>query len=126
MTAITTTRTSGLIRAPEDTVFDIRGWILYRELFDATVTLDFLFGGVALPEQAITINLPSDGLGVYNGQHFYNATDAFYSSTFKKRISRQDWDAAGRSSHFQLKATVTSENDWEIHEIGIRFSSANT
>ncbi len=126
MTAITTTRTSGLIRSPEDNVFDISGWILYRELFDATVTLDFLFGGVQLSEQSITKNLPNDGLGVYNGDVYYNATDAFYSSTFKKRISRQDWKAAGRSSHFQVKVTVESENDYEIHEIGIRFKSANT
>ena len=126
MTAVATTRTSGLIRAPEDNVFDITGWILYRELFDATVTLDFLFGGIALPDQAITINLPNDGLGVYNGDTFYFATDAFYSSTFKKRINRRNFKAAGRSSHFQVKVTVDSENDWEIHEIGIRFKSANT
>ena len=126
MTALTTTRTSGLIRAPEDNVFDIDGWILYRELFDATVTLDFLFGGITAPDQAITINLPNDGLGVYNGDVYYNATDAFYSSTFRKRLNRRDYKAAARSSHFQVKATVASENDWEIHEIGIRFRSANT
>ena len=126
MTSLTTTRTSGLIRAPEDNVFDITGWILYRELFDAMVTLDFLFGGITVPNQAITIDLPNDGLGVYNGDTYYNATDAFYSSTFKKRLNRQDWKAAGRSSHFQVKVTIDSENDFEIHEIGIRFSSANT
>ena len=126
MTAITTTRTSGLIRAPEDNVFNIRGWILYRELFDATVTLDFLFGGIALPEQSITIDLPNDGLGVYNGDVYYFATDAFYSYTFKKRINRRDFKAAGRSSHFQVKVTVASENDFEIHEIGLRFKSADT
>ena len=126
MAIITTTRTSGLIRAPEDNVFDINGWIMFRELFDATVTLDFLFGGVTIFEQASTINLPNDGLGVYNGEAFYNATDVFYSSTFKKRLNRRDYKAAGRSSHFQLKITIESENDFEIHEIGIRFKSANT
>ena len=126
MTNITTTRTSGLIRAPEDNIFDIRGWINYRELFDVTVTLDFLFGGITVPDQSITINLPNDGLGVYSGDVYYSATDAFYSSTFKKRINRRDYKAAGRSSHFQTKVTVASENDWEIHEIGIRFNSANT
>ncbi len=62
MASITTTRTSGLIRAAEDNIFDITGWINYRELFDATVTLDFLFGGITAPDQAITINLPNDGL----------------------------------------------------------------
>lgn len=126
MTAVTTTRTSGLIRAPEENIFDIEGWINYRELFDATVTLDFLFGGITVPDQSITINLPNDGLGVYNGEHFYNATDAFYSSTFKKRINRRDFKAAGRSSHYQVKVTVETEVDFEIHEIGIRHSSANT
>ena len=126
MTALTITRTSGLVRAPEDNVFDIDGWILYRELFDVTVTLDFLFGGITAPDQAITKFLPNDGLGVYNGNVYYGGTDAFYSSTFRKRLNRQDYKAAGRSSHFQVKATVASENDWEIHEIGIRFRSANT
>ena len=126
MANLITTRTSGLIRAPEDNIFHIKGWILYRELFDATVTLDFLFGGVTVPDQAITIELPNDGLGVYNGDTYYFATDAFYSSTFKKRINRRDFKAAGRSSHFQVKATIASENDWEIHEIGLRFKSANT
>jgi len=126
MANLITTRTSGLIRAPEDNVFDIKGWILYRELFDVTVTLDFLFGGITAPDQSITKNLPNDGLGVYNGDVYYNATDAFYSSTFKKRINRQDYKAAGRSSHFQVRVTVESENDWEIHEIGLRFKSANT
>ena len=126
MANVITTRTSGLIRAPEDNLFDVSGWINYRELFDATVTLDFLFGGITVPNQAITIELPNDGLGVYNGDVYYNATDAFYSSTFKKRINRQDYKAAGRSSHFQVRVTVESENDWEIHEIGLRFKSANT
>ena len=126
MAIITTTRTSGLIRAPEDNVFDISGWINYRELFDVTVTLDFLFGGITAPNQSITKFLPNDGLGVYNGDTYYNATDAFYSSTFKKRLNRQDWKTAGRSSHFQVKVTIDSENDFEIHEIGIRFNSANT
>ena len=126
MVAINTTRTSGLIRAPEDNLFDVEGWINYRELFDATVTLDFLFGGITVPDQQITIFLPNDGLGVYNGDIYYFATDAFYSSTFKKRINRQDYKAAGRSSHYQVKVTVNSSNDFEIHEIGIRHSSANT
>ena len=126
MAVVTIIRTSGLIRAPEDNVFDIEGWINYRELFDATVTLDFLFGGITVPDQSITINLPNDGLGVYNGDNYYFATDVFYSATFKKRINRRDYKAAGRSSHFQVKVTVASENDFEIHEIGIRFKSANT
>ena len=126
MANIITTRTSGLIRAPEDNIFDIEGWINYRELFDATVTLDFLFGGITVPEQQITIVLPNDGLGVYNGDSYYFATDVFYSSTFKKRLNRRDYKAAGRSSHYQVKVTVDSANDWEIHEIGIRHSSANT
>ena len=126
MTAIITSRTAGLIRAPEDNIFDISGWILYRELFDSTVTLDFLFGGITVPDQAITINLPNDGLGVYSGEAFYNATDVYYSSTFKKRLNRRDYKAAGRSSHLQLKVTVESENDWEIHEVGVRFKSADT
>ena len=121
-----TTRTSGLIRAPEDNVFGIEGWINYRELFDATVTLDILFGGITVPDQAIIINLPNDGLGVYNGDTYYFATDAFYSSTFRKRINRRDFKSAGRSSHFQVKVTVDSENEFEIHEIGIRFKSADT
>lgn len=126
MAAILITRTSGLIRAPEDNVFDIMGWINYRELFDVTVTLDFLLGGVTAPDQAITINLPNDELGVYNGDSYYFATEVFYSSTFKKRIHRQDYKAAGRSSHYQVKVTVNSENAWEIHEIGLKHSSANT
>ncbi len=126
MANIITTRTSGLIRAPEDNIFNIKGWIIYRELFDGTVTLDFLFGGITVPDQQITIVLPNDGLGVYNGDSFYFATDAFYSSTFKKRLNRRDYKAAGRSSHYQVKVTVDSANDFEIHEIGIRHSSANT
>ena len=125
MTAIITTRTSGLIRAPEDNIFDIKGWILYRVLFDATVTLDFLFGGVGAPEQAINIRLPNDGI-VYNGDGYYSATDAFYAITFKKRLNRKDYKVAGRSSHYQVKVTIDSANDFEIQEIGIRHSSANT
>ena len=126
MANIITTRTSGLIRAPEDNIFNIKGWIIYRELFDGTVTLDFLFGGITVPDQQITIVLPNDGLGVYNGDSFYFATDAFYSSTFKKRLNRRDYKAAGRSSHYQVKVTVDSANEFEIHEIGLKHLSANT
>lgn len=125
---ITAKRRSGLITIPEGNIFDITGWIHYRKLFDTTVTLTILGGGVAVYDQEIQLLMPgNEAVSVYNGDsEYYGDPDTLYGSTFSQRIYRQDWAAAGHSSHIQVEVSVTSGNEWDIQEVGVEFRTVDT
>ena len=127
MADITTTRTSRVFRSQQDGVFHVEGWVLYRSLFAATLNLDFQFQGVSILDQAITVSLKAGAfVGVYNGTNYYN-DGTVYGQANKARLSRKDFGpVAGHGSFFQVKSTVTGAQDFEIHEIGLRFLSADT
>ncbi len=127
MADITTTRTSRVFRSKQDRIFNVEGWVLYRSLYAATLTLDFQFQGVPILDQAITVSLSAGAfVGVYNGSNYYN-DGTVYGQADKARLSRKDFGpVAGHGSFFQVKSTVTGAEDFEIHEIGLRFLSANT
>lgn len=103
--------------------FDVTGWVLYRKIFPATLTLTFEYGGEAIFDQEITIALEQAGnLPVYNGGFYYN-NDTYYSAQFKTRLTRQQFSPAGNASHFQVRATVDGATDFFIQEIGITFEA---
>lgn len=120
-------RTSRVLRSKQDGVFLVEGWVVYRQLNAVTLTMDFLFQGVSILDQSISLVLPAGAfVGVYNGSNYYN-DGTVYGQTSKARLSRQDWGpVAGSGSFFQIKASVDGAEDFEIHEIGLRFKSADT
>ncbi len=124
---LTTIRRSGLFTVPEGNVFDIRGWIEYRKLFPTMVTLRILGGGTAVYTQEITRRLPqADNIAVYGGSHWYGDNTSTYGVSFGSRLHRQKWRAAGQASHFQLEVEITSDEDFDIEEIGVEFEAPET
>ena len=124
---ITVKRRSRMFAVPEGNTFDVRGWIHYRKLFAATVTIRILGGGVAVYDQEISLNLPlNEAVAVYNGDHFYGDQSSIYGVSFSGRIHRQDWSAAGQSSHFQLEVEISGDEDVNIEEVGVEFDSSTT
>ena len=124
---ITVKRRSGMFAVPDGNTFDVKGWIHYRKLFAATVTIRVLGGGVAIYDQEISLQLPENAnVAVYGGESYYGDQTSLYGVSFTGRIHRQDWGAAGQASHFQLEVQVTGNEDVDIEEIGIEFDSAKT
>ena len=125
--SITTTRRSGLFSIPEGNTWDIRGYIEYRKLFPTTVTIRILGGGVAVYEQEIMKQLPqAENIAVYGGPHWYGDQTSTYGVSFSARLHRQDFRIAGQASHFQVEIEITSDEDYDIEEVGIAFDASET
>lgn len=124
-TDLTASRTSRAF-TPElsGPIFDVDGFIRYRKIFPATVTLTLLYGGEVLEDQSITVTLPSaENLPVYGGGLYYNDGN-YYSARFKGRFSIQNWGVPGRGSEFQIRVSVTGSSDFFIEEVIAFFKAA--
>ncbi|KKL07546.1 hypothetical protein LCGC14_2584930, partial [marine sediment metagenome] len=124
---ITVKRRSRMFAVPEGNIFDVTGWIHYRRLFAATLTIRILGGGVAVFTQAISLQLPENtNVAIYGGSHHYGDQTSLYGISFTGRIHRQDWGAAGQASHFQLEVEFSGNEDIDLEEVGIEFNVATT
>ena len=120
-TDVVATRTSKNFPPPQGTSEKFSGWIRYRGGSDVTLQLEVLFGGVNVLEQAVTITLPAGDNQNYFGGDVYFGGTFYYGALYEGKIRQQEWTAAGRSSEFQLRATVTSSNSFSVAEVGIEF-----
>lgn len=126
-TAIATERLSKVFTIPVDAeAYFIDGWIEYKKLDQATVKLTFEYQGHQVFDQGITIEIPgtSTVANTYNNNQYYNS-GIFYGSSFRERLKRQRWAAAGRGSSLQVRVVIETVNDFEISEIGLRFTAAS-
>lgn len=122
---IKTSFTSKTFPSPLDAdVFDVEGWIKYRQKEAATVTITLLWSGMTVLNEAITISIPSPSRPVYGGGLYY-ADGNYYGAAFADRITRQKFGVPGQSNEFQIKVEIEGTADFEINEIGIRFSLAS-
>ena len=123
-TDITVSRTSGVIRIPDGTTFDVEGWISYIGGFENTVTITFQHSGMDVFDVPLTLTLPaasgSDAPSVYNGSAYYNGNN-FYSSAFTGRLRRRNLRPAGHSNQVQVKIEVSGSSEVDIFELGLRF-----
>lgn len=126
-TDITTFRTSASFRIPSAEMFNITGYVIYEKIFDVTLTLTFEWQGVVIKDQAITITLPgttdASSQAYYNGNFFYGG-DVFYGTPFEGQLSLRDFGAAGVSSILQVRAEVSGDAEFAIHEVGLLLSAA--
>ncbi len=125
-TNIAAERLSKVYSIPIDAeAFIIDGWIKYKKLDAVTVTIDFEYQGHQVFNQGISISIPSTAAtsNVYNNNVYYN-DGAYYGSSFREKLTRQNFAAAGRGTDFQIRTTVDGTGDFEITEIGLRFQAA--
>ena len=124
---ITVRRRSRLFALPEGNVFNVKGYIHYRRLFDEVVTIRILYAGVATSTQAIQIAIPAgEGIAVYKGDYYYGTPTTWYGASFGDRIYRQDWMAAGHASHWQLEVEFDGNREVDIQEIGLEVETDTT
>jgi len=132
---VTVSRRSLLVSVPGvRDMFDIDGWIEYTKQREASVRLNFLFGGEQSPTSSIDLTLPgSDEIGnFYNNETTLSAYYSggagdlsYYNAGYDNTIRRQYFTVAGHGNAFQLEVIVSSEGrDWQIEEIGLNISAA--
>ncbi len=106
--------------------YSFEGYLDYRgSLQAATVTLRFEFAGHSVFNETITLTIPAiTGFTTYGGSFYYN-NDEFYGTAFKGRLTRQPFTVAGKSDSFQVRVTVDGSTDFEIKEVGIKFTATS-
>lgn len=125
--AVKVKRRSGLIQVPAGNVFELKGWVSYRRLFQTTLNINILWSGKEEFTQSIQVQLPdNENIAVYGGDHYYGDNQTFYGAEFSQRIRIQDWEAAGLSSHFQLEVEFDAESAVHIEEVGFSFDTEDT
>lgn len=123
---IRTSRKSALIRMPVDTeAFGISGWVKYRKPSeDITLKLKFEFQGHHIYTHEIeqTLFAPTDR-NYWNGGSYYS-NGQYFGSTIGK-IGHEIIGIPGKSTEFQVTATIEGKTDFSISEIGLRFEIAS-
>lgn len=99
----------------------VEGWIKYRKLAAATVTVTLRWGGQSQRDAIAQIDIPSPGERRTYGGGFYYADGNYYGQSFISRLSRQPFATSGRGTDLQIEVSVDSNNDFAINEVGLRF-----
>lgn len=105
--------------------YNLSGWIKYRSLEAATVTLTFLWQGRRAFNETVTITIPAPTDGAYYGGAFYYGGDVFYGSSFSGKLLRQIFDVVGQAEDLQVQIDIEGTTSFEINEIGIRLEQAS-
>ena len=100
---------------------EISGYVRYRSLFSATLTLRFEFGGSNLFNETKTIALAANTNFPVFGGSFYFGGSVYFGSAFAGRLTRTPWSVAGQSEQFQVRVTIDGATDFELQEIGFEF-----
>ena len=118
---IKTERLSKMVLMPEDTEsFILQGWVRYRKITPITLTLAFEFQGDQIFTETITVELlGATGQNYYGGGSYYGG-GAYYGWDIKK-FAREKFGVPGKSTEFQVRATVDAKDIFAISEVGFRF-----
>jgi len=124
--SVDVTWTSKVFSAPLDTkLYNLSGYIKYKKNVAATVTLTFLYAGIAAFDQSVTIDIPAISGAIYFGGPNYFGGDIYFGLPFSGRLIRQKFDPPGGGEDFQVKVEVNGTSDFSINEIGLRFTAAS-
>lgn len=108
--------------------YDIEGYVQYRRKDLARpIVMTLEYSGEKVFNEAITITIPAISTRpVYgtSGPEYYGG-GSYYGAAFAGRLTRQKFTAAGRSNNFQVRLRTEGSEDFEIDQIGIRFSAAS-
>lgn len=122
-TDIAVERLSKVFPSPEFTTFDIEGWVTYKRFAAATLTITIQWSGSGLVDQAITVPLAgATNIPVYGGSLYYN-DDNYYTTEFKGRRTRVPITITGQDSDFAIKTEISGATQFDIEEIGVRFTA---
>jgi len=121
--SIRVSRTSGLIKFPEDAeALNLDGWIRYRvPSEDLTLKLKFEFQGKHIYTHEIEQTLFAPTVRNYfNGGVYFN-NNSYFGSTIGK-IAQEIIGVPGGSTEFQITAEIEGPTEFSISEIGLQFT----
>lgn len=130
-TEINMTATTRVARAPLDAdVYDVEGWVIYRRpKVDVAITLDFLYGGETVFNQAFNVTLKagtaSSYWGVGGGAYWGPGGGFYWGAAFSGRRVRQKFPAAGKNNEFQISIGSQTDALVQILEVGVRFKASS-
>jgi hypothetical protein len=115
--------------------FIIDGWIQYKKLDTADVTLSFLYQGFLNFTQSVQLTIPETSAvnSVYSSggpNSVYYGGGAYYDQTKRDNLAVQKFAVAGRGHSLQVKIAIappfggSSQVNFEISEIGLRFTAS--
>ena len=124
--SITTERISPLVTLPGDRdVYEFEGWILYEEHASTNIVLTMQYQGSRLDDGPdITIPIPDPATFSVFGGSVYFGGSFYFGVQFDKRLNRQRFSGAGAGSAFQIKASISTDENLAVHEIGLRLKDA--
>lgn len=110
---------------PDMEMSDFTGYLRYKKDESFNVDISIVYAGKKTLEEVAQVKIPAGTAGaVYGGTKYYGNSE-YYGKTFQGRLLRQDFSIAGAGEDFQLKVEVTSDTDWQVNEIGLRFKASN-
>lgn len=110
---------------PDMEMSDFTGYVRYKKDEAFNVNLSIVYAGKKALEETIEVQIPAGMAGtVYGGSEYY-ANGEYYGKTFQGRLLRQDFSIPGAGEDYQIKVEITSDEDWQVNEIGVRFKATN-
>ena len=118
---------SKLFSLPLDAkTYEVDGYIKYRKSgteYDIAIRMEY--SGEQISDEPIVVTVPATTAWAYYGGGEYYGNSAYYGSAYIGRLARQKIQLpGGDSNEFQIRVTVTSNADFDINEIGLKFRGA--
>jgi hypothetical protein len=117
---------SPLVILPGDLdAYDLEGYVLYEERASTNLVLNIQYQGTRLHDGPdITIPIPDPATFSVFGGNVYFGGVFYFGVPFDKRLNRFPFKSAGAGSAFQIKASVATDENLAVHEIGLRIKDA--
>lgn len=121
---IITSRKSKMIELPEGQVFDVEGYVRYQQpAASSTLSVTIQHNGRQIFDQAVTVPLQAAAGGSFFGGNAYFGGNFYFQQSFTGRVARNKITLAGSSDLFQLVASVTGTNRFDLNEIVIKLKA---
>lgn len=102
--------------------FTICGWVRYRQIKPALITLRFIFQGKHQFEETISLSLDgASGVSYWGGGDHFGGGTYFGSNT--KVFATEQFGVPGQSTEVQIELSIESKEEYSISEIGLRFEA---
>ena len=105
---------------------NVDGYIKYRTSGSAyEVAIRMEYSGEQIADEPIVVSIPATTAWAYYGGGEYYGNSAYYGTAYIGRLTRQKIELpGGDSNEFQVRVTVTSNVNFDINEIGLKFRAA--
>lgn len=115
-------RVSKVFEAPSDAVgFNISGFISYRKEFAVPLTITLRYQGTKQEDRSISLTMQGNtNVEVFNGDAYFGG-DFYFGVLFEGRLTRNQINAAGLASQFQIEVAVDGSQQFAIHKIQYEF-----